>query len=172
MLSSNVNLEIKKHLMYEDRILGTLHKLLTLNSPNLALYVDFSLLRYPLTKIVVVPIVTNGTNEINDLYELIGVGLVEIVLNVESLYRGKINLNKDIFSMRLLCEHGWIVHEYTVLRSEQGIPYISKLWMHVVEGKQWREAIEVNEEFSRYISDIVDRIALKARETLENDGYL
>ncbi len=172
ILLTKRSLEVRRHPVHEDKILEALYKLLILDSINLALYVDFSLLRYPLIKITVMPIVADIDGEPYGLNELIGTSIMEIILNIESLYQNEVDLNKDVLSMKLLCEHGWIVYDYTVLRSEQGIPYTSKLWIHMTEGRPWHEAIDVDEEFSKYMNEVVSKIVVKARKILEYDGYL
>lgn len=171
-LSSRLGLGVKKHPVREDKILGTLYRLLVSNSPNLAVYVEFSPLRYPIVKILAMPILADVVEEGDSLYELLSSSVLEIILNIESLYRGRIDFEEDVLSMKLMCEHGWIVYEYTILKSEWGVPYVSKLWMHVVEGVLKHEAIDVDDEFSIHIREITDRIAVKAREILEYDGYL
>lgn len=169
-MSTKKGLESRKHEIHGDRILEALYRLLETGSPNLALYMDLSLLRYPLIKITVVPIIAR--DEDHELSEFVGASLVELVVNMESLYRDEITLDKDIYSVRLSCEHGWLIYEYTVLKSEQGIPYVSKLWMHIIEGKPQREIIEADREFIKFVEEIIKRILTRAKEVLEQDGYL
>ncbi|MEM5823095.1 MAG: hypothetical protein QXH34_08550 [Ignisphaera sp.] len=169
-MSTRMDLEVRRHAIYEDKVLGAFYRLLVSHSRSLALYVDFSPLRYPLIKILIT--LTAADDQEIETGKLIGTALVEMVLNIESLYRDKIDFDKDIVSVRLACEHGWITYEYTVLRSEQGIPYASKLWMHMVEGKPQREIIEVNEEFIKYVDEIVRKIVIEAKKVLEDDGYI
>lgn len=169
-MSTKRDLEVRRHAIYEDKVLGTFYRLFVANSRSLALYVDFSPLRYPLIKILITLIVADSQEV--ELSKLVGAALVDMVLNIESLYRDRIDFDKDIVSVRLACEHGWITYEYTVLRSEQGVPYASKLWMHMIEGKLQREIIEVNEEFVKYVDEIVRKIVIEAKKVLEDDGYI
>lgn len=164
------SVEVKKHEIYGDKALGILYKLLSENSPNLALYIDFSLLRYPLVKITAMPISTEDNGI--EFIEFLGLSLAEILLDVNAIYKNSIDFDKDVFSVKLLCEHGWIVYEYTVLKSNHGVPYVSKSWIHIIESKSLREIIDADEEFIKYVNYVVKQIASRCRIVLEYDGYL
>ncbi len=150
----------------EDKVIRALTECLEKNCEEVAVYVDYNVVRHPaLTAYVILVNVDNNT--LAELEDLLGSTLVEITLPIDAVSEPQQTLSNTldrISEVRVRCLNGWISYGYTTMYTQYRVPYTAKSWLFTPENRIESTPLQLDDSEQAALMKLLDLVLKKVRE--------
>lgn len=132
------------------------------------IYIDYSLLRYPY---IILSLMLMNCNNVSGgcekhLYDII----IELGLNIESIHKGFVDIDKDMIFLRAKCFDSWFEYGYTVSNTLMGTSHIAREFTIFHRGKRIR--IEPSTNLVSRLRNMLNILIERARAVIESEGII
>ncbi|MCI4437483.1 MAG: hypothetical protein JHC33_11810 [Ignisphaera sp.] len=150
----------------EDKVVKAVAECLEKNCEEVAVYVDYNVIRHPALTAYVI-LINVGSNTPAELENLLGSTLVEITLPIDAVSEPQQTLSNvldRISEVRVRCLNGWISYGYTTMYTQYRVPYATKSWLFTPENRIENMPLQLNDSEQAVLMKLLDLVLKKVRE--------
>ena len=150
----------------EDKVIRAATECLEKNCEEVAVYVDYNVIRHPaLTAYVILINVNNSIPA--ELENLLGSTLVEMTLPIDVVsepQQTSSNILDKMSEVRVRCLNGWISYGYTTMYTQYRVPYMAKSWLFTPENRIESTPLQLNDSEQTVLMKLLDLVLKRVRE--------